>query len=281
LISIYGLVCPLSGDIRYIGKTEKSIKRRLVAHLTETRRLSKTSHKRRWIAKCIAQGVTPTVWLLEEVADGVRWQDRERAWIKRATDIGLDLTNQTAGGEGLDFTDPEASAVYRANLAKSSRKVYYENHEMREAFRQGSLRSWSENREERLAALKEATSKPEYKRNLANAMQLAKTKPGYKENRRRVSRHNWEVHRETFMKAFSNPEVKVKQSESKKKTWADPEARNRMMNRWTPEAKAKQAEVIRSPERSAKIQAAMTPEVRARQGAKMKEYWARKRAEKA
>ena len=49
-----------------------------------------------------------------------------------------------------------------------------------------------------------------------------------------------------------------------------------MMNRWTPEARAKQAAEVLS--RKEKIQAAMTPEVRAKQAAKLKETWAIRKA---
>lgn len=78
------------------------------------------------------------------------------------------------------------------------------------------------------------------------------------------------------MEAFSRPETKKKQSESKKKAWADPDTRVRLMNRWTPEAKALQAE--RLLERQALIQSRMTPEIRARQAATLKDTWAKRKA---
>lgn len=227
MVKIYGLVCPITNEIRYIGKTERTLEKRLQAHIAEAKKIGVT-HKQRWIRQCLASGVAPAMWLLEEVPLD-RWADRERSWIERAQRLGLNLTNQTPGGEGVQLTDPETIARHRASLSEAMHKV--------------------------------------------------RQRPGFSETRSAIAKGNWQNHRHKMMEAFARPETKANQSESKKKAWADPAKRENLMNRWTPEAKAKQAAEILS--RKEKIQAAMTPEVRARQAAKLRETWAKRKAAKA
>lgn len=225
-IKIYGIVCPIAGEIRYIGKTEQSLNRRLSAHICESRK-NKLSHKHRWIANCLANGLRPTMWLLEEVMNPNDWPDREIAWIKKANQIGISLTNQTSGGDGIVLTDPDAIARFKTNLAKAMKRV--------------------------------------------------RCADGYLESRSKVSMNVWSNHRAAILESFNSVETKSKQSMLKKTAWANPEIRLRMMNRWTPEARAKQATEIIG--RKEKIKAAMTPEVRAKQAEKLKETWARRKAE--
>lgn len=275
MIVIYGLICPTSGQIRYIGKTAQKLPRRLNAHISDALR-NQHSHKQRWIKKCLDSGARPLIQILEEVSAGKKWQDCERAWIQKSRASGIDLTNQTAGGEGLDFIDPEADAKYRRNQSVASKKIFANDPSILEGLRQANRISWATNREARLAACRAGTSTEEAKRNLAEAMAQVRARPEYSAAKSKGQKKAWANHRAMMMEAFSNPEMKAKQSQAKRKTWADPEGRARMMNRWTPEARAIQAQLIR--ERQALIQSRMTPEVRAKQGAKLKETWAKRKA---
>jgi hypothetical protein len=225
-IKIYGIVCPIAGVIRYIGKTEQSLERRLSNHLSECRK-HQLSHKHRWISKCLSLGLLPKIWLLEEVQVGHDWQTREKAWIRRANELGFSLTNQTVGGDGILLTDEDAIARVKTNLAA--------------------------------------------------AMNIVRQTPEFKAAKARGAKQAWAGHRKVFEIAFASADTKAKQSDRKRQSWADPETRDRLMNRWTPEARAKQAAEILS--RKEKIKAAMTPEVRAKQAAKLKETWARRKAE--
>lgn len=274
MVKIYGLVCPFSGEIRYIGKTSRKLQIRLVAHLAESRR-TRHSHKHRWIARLDDAGQKPAMWLLEDVDPADRWQDRERLWIKRAKDMGLDLTNQTAGGEGLDLIDPVAIESYRKSQSVASKKARKNNPKIAEALAEAGRRSWAENKQARIEASRAGWT-IEAKKAHADKMAIIRKTPEFKAAKVKGQKQAWKDSRPLFMAAFANPECKLKQSESKKRTWADPGSRERLMNRWTPEARAKQVEALR--ERRAKIQAAMTPEVRARQAAKLKQTWAKRKA---
>lgn len=90
---IYALRCPVSGRVRYVGKTTDPA-RRLRHHLSEARRLPHL-HKSRWITSLLREGLRPTVEVLEIVTTG-GWEIAERRWI--ASFDGL--TNSAQGGAG-------------------------------------------------------------------------------------------------------------------------------------------------------------------------------------
>ncbi len=229
MVKIYGIICPIIGEVRYIGKTDQDLRRRLTNHLSDARKNAE-NHRQRWIRKCLNIGLLPSIFLLEEVPAGQCWQEREIAWIARAIELGYRLTNQTTGGEGVQLSDPETLARWKINLSA--------------------------------------------------AMERVRARPGYMQCRKDSSKKGWESSRHIMLAAFANPETKAKHSKRAKRTWENPETRGRMMNRWTPEARAKQAELVRSPERLAKTKAAMTPEVRAKQAATLKATWAKRKAAK-
>lgn len=103
---IYGLIDPNTKIIRYIGKSDCP-KTRLANHI-QTSKKSKT-HKSNWINSLIKYKKKPELIILEEV-DYNNWEEREKYWIKKYKDDGVDVTNFTNGGEGTDkiyFIDKE------------------------------------------------------------------------------------------------------------------------------------------------------------------------------
>lgn len=96
---IYALVDPRQPEhIRYVGKT-CNMKVRMPLHL----RLAKTKATNRrlcWIQSVLNAGERPQVLILETVAAGARWQEREIFWIAKARLEGHELTNTTDGGDG-------------------------------------------------------------------------------------------------------------------------------------------------------------------------------------
>lgn len=215
MVRIYGIICPETGCIRYIGKTVQPLARRLSAHMSEARTCGK-GHKSRWLMKYERIGLLPSIWLLEEVEDGTKWQDRERAWIRAAIAQGLSLINKTEGGDGLHFLKEEDASRFRANVGESVRK---------------------------------RSSDIQY---------LRKKGEG--------SKRAWDIGREKYLAAFSSPMVREKHSARAKRCWDDPGTRARLMNRWTPERREAQAEVIRK---------RATPEYRALMAEKTKQRWAK------
>jgi len=91
---IYGLADPRTNEVRYVGKTTDP-RRRLYHHIYLAP--VGTTHRDRWIVQLLAEGVKPTLMVLETVG-GESWQVREREWIASLPR----LTNISAGGDGVD-----------------------------------------------------------------------------------------------------------------------------------------------------------------------------------
>lgn len=74
-VAIYALLCPKTGEVRYIGKA-KNPHKRYAQHLRETGRL----RRQRWIAQCIREGRAPGMRVLCWVP-AAEWEDNERRII--------------------------------------------------------------------------------------------------------------------------------------------------------------------------------------------------------
>jgi hypothetical protein len=103
-----------NGFVRYVGKTIKSLECRLGEHLTQARN-GFFSHKCNWIRSMFAQGLSPTITILEKVkGDGCA---AERKWIAYFKSYGIELTNLTDGGEGNLGWNPSPETRYRIGSA--------------------------------------------------------------------------------------------------------------------------------------------------------------------
>ena len=89
---IYALICPISNQIRYVGKTN-SVRVRYNAHLNDKSK----SHKSSWIKSLKIQGLKPKCIILDEVENDVSYW--EQYWISQCKCWGFDLVNHTLGGE--------------------------------------------------------------------------------------------------------------------------------------------------------------------------------------
>ena len=168
------------------------------------------------------------------------------------------------------------SPAQLAAHAERSRKLALQNPEAFKVFREASQSP--EAKAKRRASLAKAQATPEYKAKNLAALAEIKERPEVKAKKAAAARANYEgggLHQ-----CVQSEEFKADQAERLKGRWKDPDAKAKMHEaRWTDEHRAAQAAALEA--RREKMAAAMTPEVRAKQGAKMKEYWARKRAEKA
>jgi hypothetical protein len=114
---IYGL-CDKEACVRYVGKTQQRVERRLLAHLTRARR-GERGHKNNWIRQCLKDGYVPSVKILEMVdGDGCA---QEIFHISKYRELGFDLTNATDGGEGTIGYVPSEETIEklrRSHLGK-------------------------------------------------------------------------------------------------------------------------------------------------------------------
>jgi group I intron endonuclease len=98
MVKIYYLQDPISMKIRYIGKTENSLEKRLIGHVHEAKKY-KNLHKKHWFALLAKQGLKPNIILLKEVDDD-KWEEEERYYIQKFKNEGHDLINVFEGGNG-------------------------------------------------------------------------------------------------------------------------------------------------------------------------------------
>ena len=94
-VKIYKLVDPTSLEVRYVGKTEKTLKHRLSMHITTSIKNKNKTHKEAWITGLSFIGLRPLIELIEEV-NFEDWQEKEIYWITQFEN----LTNTCSGGIG-------------------------------------------------------------------------------------------------------------------------------------------------------------------------------------
>ncbi len=91
---IYILKDPVTGEIRYVGKTNDPEKR-FLNHLSDR----EINHRTNWIKSLLKREVTPAIEIIDEVLDE-HWQQWEVAWIEYFREQGCPLLNGTPGGDG-------------------------------------------------------------------------------------------------------------------------------------------------------------------------------------
>lgn len=168
------------------------------------------------------------------------------------------------------YDDPSYGKAH----SERGRKAFLENPERFATFHASA--QTPESQAKRKASLAIARATPEYREKNLAALAEIKERPEVKAKKAAASRANFAG--SALEKCVNSDEFKADQSRRLKGRWEDPQARGKMMASWTLERRAEQAAAILA--RKDKIAAAMTPEVRAAQGLKMKEYHARKKAEK-
>lgn len=115
---IYVLMDPDTSEVRYIGKTVKTLRARLATHISHAKVSS--GHKRHvlaWIYGLLETGKLPVIQLVETIAPNTDWVIAEQRWVMELREAGADLCNLTDGGEG--------SAGYRQSaetIAKRPRR---------------------------------------------------------------------------------------------------------------------------------------------------------------
>lgn len=105
---VYCLICPITKNYRYVGKTTSKLINRLAAHkysidyFTEQK-----SHKLNWLRKLKKLNLLDELQIVQiekiEIInnDVTELNKREQFWIKYFKEQGCKLTNTTLGGEGI------------------------------------------------------------------------------------------------------------------------------------------------------------------------------------
>lgn len=104
-VKIYVLKHPDTLEIRYVGKTVRSLSRRLGNHIANAKGNKHNKHLANWILGLLFEGKRPLIEQLEE-CDSAIWQEREQYWISHFPN----LINLTEGGDGcVGFLHDEAT----------------------------------------------------------------------------------------------------------------------------------------------------------------------------
>lgn len=136
MASIYGLLHPETGELRYIGKADNPEKR-LATHMRDARRRKTPVYC--WIRSI---GQRPDMVVLE--SDCENWADSERRWIARAKAAGVRLLNLAEGGDQPYCPTEVARANARAMNASLDvdplrRRVWHLNRQIAAAIKRGGL----------------------------------------------------------------------------------------------------------------------------------------------
>lgn len=92
-LKIYALICPLTKDVRYVGRTTLSLKQRTYTHFyPSSKGKYANAQKTYWISGLIKQNLLPIVILLEE---SINLNDLhlEKKWILIFEGLKCNLTN--------------------------------------------------------------------------------------------------------------------------------------------------------------------------------------------
>lgn len=93
---IYSLNCPITEEVRYIGKSNNPTKR-LNSHTSDKSK----NYKASWIKSLKEQNLKPVLEIIDEVSN-LEWEFWEQHYISLYKSWNFKLTNLTNGGDGVN-----------------------------------------------------------------------------------------------------------------------------------------------------------------------------------
>lgn len=116
---IYGLVDPITNQLRYVGKTKMKLDARIRKHLNKANLRARTL-KINWIKSLLKQNLKPNIVIIQQFNEPDILNQAEIHWIKYFKDMGCQLTNHTKGGDGGPV---DSDTRKRASFSKSNGKI--------------------------------------------------------------------------------------------------------------------------------------------------------------
>jgi len=149
---VYGLFCPRTGGLRYVGKSTWGLKRAHDHARPSVMRQDANTYKGKWVMSLVRGGLRPEVDILEESNSAEGLVEAEQFWIGYAKFLGCELTNLTIGGEGALGWRAGPDTLKKMSEAKKGRRYSIQH------------------RERISAALRRHVRTPEHKRRVADAI---------------------------------------------------------------------------------------------------------------
>lgn len=98
-VYIYMLICPISNEVKYVGKTIRLEKRKLEPNMRKNKK--RLSNVDEWENTLISNGLKP-IFEIIETCDEESWVEKEVYWIKKLKLEGKSLLNMTNGGDSVN-----------------------------------------------------------------------------------------------------------------------------------------------------------------------------------
>ena len=97
---VYGLIDPVTQEIRYVGRSTSGLSRPKAHFRPHAIKSKKRTHCASWVKSLHRLGLVPTIMILDEFLDASELSETERFYISYFKSLGCNLTNITSGGEG-------------------------------------------------------------------------------------------------------------------------------------------------------------------------------------
>lgn len=138
---IYALYCPLSNQIRYIGQTVQTPKRRFDHHVWESKNLIEINTKKvNWFRKLLKLGKLPELIIIEDglFENQQQLDNIEIKWISYYKELGCRLVNGTNGGNSV------CKKIEKYHRRTEDKKVYSYNEKTNEVLEYKNIKQASE-----------------------------------------------------------------------------------------------------------------------------------------
>jgi hypothetical protein len=118
---VYGLTCPDTGEVRYIGRSSMGLER---PKEHANRLYREKTYKASWIRSLLQAGKSYGIVVLQECESVAETIQAEIVWIKKGRSAGWRLTNLTDGGEGAavmmrpDVTEEAVVRLYEQGMSE-------------------------------------------------------------------------------------------------------------------------------------------------------------------
>lgn len=122
-ILIYTLSDPISGEIKYVGQTSKTLSERMKTHLSDAK-YKKVNKRIVWIKSLLKKDLEPIIDIVDEVCEE-DWRFWEMYWIEQFKVWGFNLKNGTIGGDGIRgyvYTEKDKEKMKGRILSKETRE---------------------------------------------------------------------------------------------------------------------------------------------------------------